>query len=130
MLLLLHIAFYEIGQGQEVEGVLVQLFGAVEAQVFEELGLFGQAGMALEVVDQLLLTGMLITLYIFPDEFKSYSDHHRLPFKVEVGVTARRLQPKVLALKHGIPNQLGVIIRPNNEPELQRIQLRRLSNGM
>jgi len=77
LLLLLHIAFYEIGQGQEVEGVLVQLFGAVEAQVFEELGLFGQAGMALEVVDQLLLTGMLITLYIFPDEFKSYSDGQR-----------------------------------------------------
>ena len=128
--MLLHITFYEIGQGQEVEGVLVQLFGAVEAYVFEELGLFGQAGMALEVVEQLLLTGMLITLYIFPDEFKSYSDGHRLPFKVEVGVTARRLQPKVLALKHGIPNQLGVIIRPNDEPELQRIQLGRLSNGM
>jgi len=74
--------------------------------------------MTLEMVDQLLLTRMLITLYIFADELKPYPDGYCLPFKMKVRITARRLQPKVLALKHGISNQLGVIIGSNNEPEL------------
>jgi len=74
--------------------------------------------MTLEMVDQLLLTRMLITLYIFTDELKPYPNCYCLPFKVNVRITARRLQPKVLAFKHGISNQLGVIIGPNNEPQL------------
>ena len=86
--------------------------------------------MTLKVVGELLLTRMLITLYIFANELKPYANGYCLPFKMKVRITARRLQPKVLALKHGISHQLGDIIGPNNEPELQRIKLRRLCNSM
>ncbi len=86
--------------------------------------------MALKVVDQLLLARMLIALNVLTNDFESDPNGDSLPLKMKVRVTARRFKPEVLALKHGISNQLGVIIRSNDEPELQWIELWGLSNRM
>ena len=86
--------------------------------------------MALKVVDQLLLTRMLIALNVLTNDFESDPNGDSLPLKMKVRVTARCFKPEVLALKHGIPNQLGVIIRSNDEPELEWIKLWGLGNRM
>ena len=106
-------------EGGGIEALRVRAgAGHAALQRLRQAGLGRKGAVELEVVDQLLLTRMLITLYIFTDELEPYPNRYCLPFKMKVRITARRLQPKVLALKHGISNQLGVIIGSNNEPEL------------